>query len=62
MDFDEEMEGLLKELQDEFHLLKQVGEPEAEKEVLQDILEIFANGLRRTQEQIDRFNDRRWRQ
>ena len=53
---------LIEELKEENESLKLSASPQDEMEALKEVLEVLMGGAREVQEQIDRFNDRRYRQ
>ena len=60
MAFDEELDDLLKGLEEEAKNFKEAENREEEIEALQDMLDIFMRGTQSVREHIDRYNERRW--
>ena len=60
MVFNEELDDLLKGLEEEVKNFKVAGNREDEIEALKDMLDIFMRGTQSVRERIDRYNERRW--
>ena len=60
MAFNEELDDLLKGLEEEAKNFKVADNREEEIETLQDMLDIFMRGTQSVREKIDRYNERRW--
>ena len=60
MAFDEELDDLLKGLEEEAKNFKVADNREEEIEALKDMLDIFMRGTQSVRERIDRYNERRW--
>ena len=60
MNFNEELESLLKGLEAETKNFKVAENREEEKEALSDMLDIFMRGTQSVREHMDRYNERRW--
>lgn len=60
MEFYQEIDSILKEIEEENKIFKEAAEPEDQIESLKEILDGFMQGAQRVREHIDRFNDRRW--
>ena len=60
MVFNEELDDLLKGLEEEVKNFKVADNREEEIEALKDMLDIFMRGTQSVRERIDRYNERRW--
>ena len=60
MVFNEELDDLLKGLEEEVKNFKVADNREEEIEALKDMLDIFMRGTQSVREHIDRYNERRW--
>ena len=60
MVFNEELDALLKGLEEEVKNFKVADNREDEIESLKDMLDIFMRGTQSVRERIDRYNERRW--
>ena len=60
MVFNEELDNLLKGLEEEVKNFKVADNREEEIEALKDMLDIFMRGTQSVRERIDRYNERRW--
>ena len=60
MVFNEELDALLKGLEEEVKNFKVADNREEEIEALKDMLDIFMRGTQSVRERIDRYNERRW--
>ena len=60
MSFYEEVKGYLEEIKEENENFSKAQNPEEEIEALKEMMDGFMQGVQRTREQIDRYNDRRW--
>ena len=60
MVFNEELDALLKGLEEEVKNFKVADNREDEIEALKDMLDIFMRGTQSVRERIDRYNERRW--
>ena len=60
MVFNEELDALLKGLEEEVKNFKVADNHEDEIEALKDMLDIFMRGTQSVRERIDRYNERRW--
>ena len=60
MVFDEELDGLLKDLSEEAANFKKSENREAEVEALKDMLDVFMRGTQTVREKIDLYNERRF--
>lgn len=60
MVFDEELDGLLKDLEEEATNFKKSENHGEEVEALKDMLDIFMRGTQTVREKIDRYNERRF--
>ncbi len=57
----EEVKGFLKDIKEENENFSKAKNPEEAIEALKEMMEGFMQGAQRTREQIDSFNDLRWR-
>ena len=60
MVFDEELDGLLKDLSEEAANFKKSENREEEAEALKDMLDVFMRGTQTVREKIDLYNERRF--
>ena len=60
MVFDEELDGLLKDLAEEAENFKKSKNREDEVEALKDMLDVFMRGTQTVREKIDLYNERRF--
>ncbi len=61
MTYNEELDDLLKDLAEEYKNFKAAENKEEEVEALKDLLDVFMRGTLSVREQIDKYNERRWK-
>lgn len=61
MTYNEELDDLLKDLAEESKNFKATENKEEEVEALKDLLDVFMRGTLSVREQIDKYNERRWK-
>jgi len=59
--YNEELDDLLKDLAEESKNFKTAENKEEEVEALKDLLDVFMRGTLSVREQIDKYNERRWK-
>ena len=60
MSFYEEVKSFLEEIKEENENFSKAQNPEEEIEALKEMMDGFMQGVQRTREKIDQYNDRRW--
>ncbi|NIQ02082.1 MAG: hypothetical protein GWM98_18120 [Nitrospinaceae bacterium] len=61
MDFRQELTELIHQIQEESETFQKAATPEEEIEALNELADSFLMGTQKVREQLDRFQDRRWR-
>ncbi|MEE2986384.1 MAG: hypothetical protein VX667_01155 [Nitrospinota bacterium] len=61
MEFKEEIEECIQELNTEFGNFNEAKDPGTEVEALKEMLDVFMNGTQTVRAYLDRYNERRFR-